>query len=127
MNIWYDMLIKPPLTPPAWLFSPVWVFLYVLIVISFILFALKITPQDKNKGFLFFWLQVLFNLLWTPAFFMLKSTVLGLFVIIILDILVFMTFKEFYKISKISAWLLVPYMLWIIFATYLNIGFVVLN
>ena len=127
MNNWYSTLIKPPFTPPSWVFSPAWAILYITIILSFILFATKITVQNKRNGYWFFWLQILFNILWSPAFFVLKNPVLALICIIILDILVFFNIKEFYKVSKLSAWLLLPYMIWILFATYLNIGFVLLN
>lgn len=127
MNDWYFLLNKPPLTPQAWIFSPVWAFLYITIIISFVVYASKLTLKQKKYGYIFFWLQILFNLLWTPAFFMLKSPLSGLVIILILDILVILTITEFYRISKFAASLLIPYLLWILFATYLNIGFVVLN
>ena len=127
MNDWYFLLVKPPLTPPAKVFSPAWAILYTTIFISLILYSVTKTGQDKSKGFWLFWLQILFNLLWSPVFFGMNNIGLALVVIIVLDILVFLTIKEFYSVSKLSALFLIPYMLWIIFATYLNIGFLVLN
>ena len=127
MNDWYFSLIKPPLTPPAEVFSPAWGILYTTIIISLIIYSAQITTRDKSRGYWLFWLQILFNILWTPVFFGMNNIGLALIVIIALDVLVFLTIKEFYNISKLAARLLIPYLLWIIFATYLNIGFLVLN
>ena len=127
MNEWYSTLIRPPFTPPSWVFTPAWSILYTLIIISLIIYVYKTTDRDKSKGYWFFAIQVLFNILWSPVFFGMKNIWLALIIIVILDVLVFINIKEFYKVSKISAWLLVPYMIWILFATYLNIGFLILN
>ena len=127
MNEWYYNLIRPPFTPPSWIFTPAWSILYALIILSLIIYAYKTTDKDKSKGYWIFALQVLFNVLWSPVFFGMKNIWLALIIIVILDVLVFINIKEFYKVSKISAWLLVPYMIWILFATYLNIGFLILN
>ena len=70
---------------------------------------------------------MLFNILWTPAFFVLKNPALAFGVVIVLDILAFLNIREFYKISKLSGFLLIPYFLWLIFATYLNAGILFLN
>lgn len=127
MNEWYSTLIRPPFTPPSWVFTQAWSILYTLVIISLIIYAYKTTDRDKSKGYWFFTIQVLFNILWSPVFFGIKNIWLALIIIVILDVLVFINIKEFYKVSKISAWLLVPYMIWILFATYLNIGFLILN
>ena len=127
MNIWYSTLNTPPLTPPSEIFAPAWGILYTTIIVAFILFASKKTILDKKKGYIYFCLQIVFNLLWSPAFFWMKNMLLALIIVIILDILVFFNIKEFYRISKPAGLILIPYMLWILFATYLNIGFLLLN
>ena len=127
MDNWYFLLNNPPLTPPAEVFAPTWGILYTTIIISFILYASKHTILNKSKGYVFFCLQILFNFLWSPAFFVMKNMLLALLIVIILDVLVFFNIREFYKVSKISGLILIPYMLWIIFATYLNLGFILLN
>lgn len=124
---YYKTLIPPPLTPPSEVFPIAWSVLYVLIFFSLIIYARKFTLHAKIKGYIFFVTQMILNILWVPVFFGLQNPQMALLVIILLNIFVLLTIKEFYKISKLSACLLVPYLLWIIFATYLNIGFINLN
>lgn len=124
---WYYNLNHPPLTLPSWVFQPAWAFLYLTIFIAFILFAFKKTPKNKTLGFALFFIQLSLNFCWTPAFFYAHNIGLGLAILILLDILVLWVIKEFYTVSKPSAIILLPYLLWIIFATYLNFGFSLLN
>lgn len=124
---WYTTLVKPAFTPPAWLFAPAWIFLYITIFVSLLLFTIIRTTKSKAAGYTYFILQIILNLLWTPLFFILNNPALAMIDIIMLDIFVLCTIYEFYKISKFSALLLVPYMLWLIFATYLNAGILILN
>ncbi|MBR1753966.1 tryptophan-rich sensory protein [bacterium] len=124
---WYNSLIKPVFAPPNWLFAPVWTALYILIAVSLIIFLFKKTDKSKNRGYLYFALQLILNLLWTPVFFGLQNIPLALIVLLFLNIFIFLTIKQFYSISKISSLLLIPYFLWTIFAMCLNIGYLVLN
>ena len=124
---WYDSLIKPFLNPPAWIFTPAWIFLYFTMFLSLVFFTIKRARADKTKGYIYFILQLLVNFLWTPAFFMMKNIPLCLLIIVILDILVVLNIKYFYKVSRTAAFVLIPYFLWLIFATYLNIGILILN
>lgn len=126
-QIWYETLLKPLYTPPDWIFQPAWTVLYITMFLSFLLFFFKNSSDSKTEGVFYFILQLIFNILWTPTFFYLKNPPIALLVIIILDIFVIYTIKEFYKISKVAGLLLVPYFLWLIFATYLNLGIVYLN
>lgn len=123
---WYYSLIKPYLAPPDWLFKPVWIFLYLTIVAALILYYKK-PASDKKLGYFYFIVQLLLNLAWAPIFFGTKNIISGLIVIILLDIFVFLTIRKFYSVSKVSGYILLPYFLWILFATYLNIGYLVLN
>lgn len=125
-KIWYESLIKPPFVPSDVIFAPVWTILYLMIAISFIFYFIK-KQEHKNLGYIYFFIQLILNLLWAPSFFYLKNIVLALVVIIFLDIFVFLTIKKFYSISKIASMILIPYFLWIIFATYLNLGYLILN
>ena len=125
-SIWYKTLIKPPFLPPNWIFSPVWTLLYILMFSSLFIFSIS-EGEGKFEGYLAFFVQFLLNLLWTPAFFGLKSIGLALIIVILLDITLIFTIKEFYCYSKTAAYLLIPYFLWVLFATYLNIGYYVLN
>ncbi len=124
---WYSTLIKPALTPPAWVFAPAWIFLYITIFTSLLLFTVTRSRQSKAIGYTYFVMQIIFNLLWTPAFFVLNDLKLSTIIIIVLDILVLLNILEFYKISKFSGIILIPYFLWILFASYLNIGILLLN
>ncbi len=123
---WYNNLIKPLLSPPDWIFAPMWIFLYILILIAFILYLIK-PAENKKEGYIFFTIQMLLNLLWSPAFFYFQNILLAFIIIIGLDITVFYTIRKFYAISKIAGILLIPYFLWIIFATYLNFAYLILN
>lgn len=123
---WFRSLIRPELAPPDWLFAPVWIVLYITIFVSFVLYCLK-KVQDKKTGYLFFCVQLLLNLTWTPVFFVLKNIMLAFIIIILLDIFVYLTIQKFYSISKLAGILLIPYLLWVLFATYLNGAYLVLN
>ena len=125
-SVWYYNLTKPPLAPPDWIFPPVWSTLYFSMLVALLLYLFK-PSQNKKLGFIYFIAQLILNLLSTPSFFYLQNIVLALIVIILLDIFVILTIKSFYKVSKISGLILMPYLLWILFATYLNIGYLVLN
>ena len=124
---WYNTLTKPFLTPPPWVFAPAWAILYASIFVALILFTIKKSRKSKIKGYVYFILQMFFNILWTPAFFILNNSILALCIIIALDILAILNLKEFYRISKSAGLILIPYILWLLFATYLNSGIVILN
>lgn len=126
-TFWYDTLAKPFLTPPPEVFAPAWIILYITIIVSLIIFTLTKTRKNKTIGYFYFLIQLLLNIAWTPVFFYMENIILALIIIILLDIFVFFTIKEFYKISYIAAGILIPYFIWIIFATYLNIGILILN
>ena len=124
---WYYTLNRPPYTPPAWIFSPAWTILYLMIFLSLILYTIKRTNKSKIWGYVLFILQMIFNLIWTPVFFVFHNIALALAVIVVLDILVIFNIIEFFGISKPAAYLLMPYLLWLIYATYLTAGYFVLN
>lgn len=125
---WYAALNKPPFAPPNWIFGPVWTLLYLLIGVAFYL----IWKQDfKKKKIItagtFFLVQLGLNFIWSPIFFGLRSPLLGLIVIVAMWVLIVMTMKKFYPLSRMAFYLLVPYLLWVSFATMLNAAIVVLN
>jgi len=124
---WYQALNHPFLTPPAWIFQPAWVVLYTLIFISLILYITKRTDKTKVLGYVLFCTQIIFNVAWVPVFFTFHNILLALAVIILLDILVFFNIKEFFLVSSKAAYFLMPYFFWILFATYLTVGFLLLN
>jgi benzodiazapine receptor len=119
MNKWYEDLNKSPLTPPAWVFGPAWGILYLLMAIS--LFLYYRSSGRTQIGLILFGVQLALNLLWSRLFFG-ERLLCGSFVnIFLLNILVFFTYGEFAKASRMAANLLVPYMIWIFFAAYLNL------
>ena len=124
---WYNTLVKPSFTPPAWIFAPAWTIIYIMIFISLILYIFKKTELDKKRGYILFFSQLVLNILWSPVFFGLHNIVVAMVIIVLLDILVLFNIKEFLKVSRASGLLLIPYFLWLIFATYLNGGFCILN
>ena len=124
---WYYTLDYPPFTPPVWVFPPAWVILYTLIFISLILFITKRTNQSKIAGYVLFFVQMFLNIIWTPVFFTFHNVGLALVVIILLDIVLYLNIREFYEISKKSAYFLIPYLVWVLFAAYLNFGVFLLN
>ena len=101
-SIWYDSLVKPFLNPPAYVFPPVWTLLYVMLLIALILFSVRISRRSKLKGYIYFIIQLILNLLWSPAFFVLHKIGLALIIVILLDISVFLLIIEFARISRIS-------------------------
>ncbi len=124
---WYNELNKPYLNPPSYIFAPVWGVMYILIFLSFFIFMFAKTDKDKKTGIGFFLIQFLLNFSWSPVFFYFHSIKLSFIIIILLLISIILTINSFYKISKVSAYLLIPYLIWTGFATYLNFGLMMLN
>ncbi|MBR2430520.1 tryptophan-rich sensory protein [bacterium] len=124
---WYKTLIQPSFQPPSWLFQPVWTILYILMSISLFIYIKEFSIKNKTWGYILFFVQLLLNFSWSPIFFMMKNITLALIIIILLDIVVLLNIIEFNKISKLASKLLIPYFIWIIFATYLNWGYLILN
>ena len=71
--MWYNELNKPALSPPTWLFSPVWLILYVTIIAALVVYMAKPAMQSKTSGYTWYIIQIILNLLWMPAFFILKN------------------------------------------------------
>ena len=124
---WYDSLNKPFLNPPEWVFTPVWIILYIMIATSFFLFLRGGITKQKKLALTFFIIQLILNFLWVPAFFWMQNIPLAFIIIAFLYIFLLLTIITFFKHSKLASILLIPYLLWISFAAYLNFGFLVLN
>lgn len=124
---WYTYLQKPALNPPSWVFGPVWTALYLMMGISFYIIWTKKTKQDRNWAMTLYFGQLLLNVLWSIIFFGMKQPFLAFMEIIILWILILLTIVSFSKIAKSAAYLLLPYLLWVSFATYLNFAIWKLN
>ena len=127
MNAWYATLNRPPLTLPNWVFGPAWTVLYALIVMAIVLYyrARPATGRRLTSGILVF--HLLTNFIWTPLFFGLRRPGLALADILLLDVSLLAVILLFRRSSKAAAVLLMPYLLWVFFATYLNVGFVAMN
>ena len=124
---WYATLKKPFFTPPNWIFSPVWISLFILMGISlFFVWRRQGHPQFK-KALTFFFVQLILNVLWSLAFFGLRLPLLGLMDIILLWIAILLTIQNFLKVSKFAGVLLIPYLLWVGFAALLNFSLWILN
>jgi tryptophan-rich sensory protein len=128
ITTWYAFLHKPPFSPPNWVFGPVWTTLYFLMGVAVYLIWIKgIKKKLVSLALFFFAIQLFFNFLWSALFFGLHSPVLGLLDILALLLSIILTIVAFYKISKIASYILIPYLLWVSFATLLNISIIVLN
>ncbi len=124
-SIDYNSLEQPLLSPPSILFPIVWTILYILMGVSYGILKNKgLTDKDVD---LIYYLQLAVNLIWPIAFFLLKFRIFAVIWIIILLILIIFMIISFYKKEKISGILQIPYLIWTLFATYLNIAIYILN
>jgi tryptophan-rich sensory protein len=117
---WYNKLNKPSWNPPSWLFAPVWSVLYLLMGVSSYLILISNKKQEKILALLLFYIQLFLNIIWSPIFFGLKQPKQAFIVIVILWFLILLTIVLFMRISVIAGLLLVPYLLWVSYATTLN-------
>ena len=124
MNKWYENLKKSSLTPPSYVFGPVWASLYTLMSISLLVY---INSKYTTRGLILFGAQLVINLMWSGLFFGKRLICGSLLNVLIMNILVFLTYMEFRKSSAIAANLLLPYMVWILLAAYLNLYICVNN
>jgi tryptophan-rich sensory protein len=116
---WYLTLNKPSWNPPSWLFGPVWTTLYVLMGIACFLIWKSEHPRKKQVLTLYF-LQLFLNFLWSPAFFGVQNPMLGMLVIVPLWAAILACILLFRKINGWAAVLMIPYLIWVSFATVLN-------
>jgi tryptophan-rich sensory protein len=128
IQTWYATLAKPEFAPPNWVFGPVWITLYLMMGIAAYLVAEKgIDKKEERFALTIFGFQLAINAIWSFAFFGLQSPLFGLMIIVLLWFSIVETILLFANISKKAAWLLVPYLLWVTFATYLNLQILLLN
>jgi len=125
---WYAALRKPSFTPPGWVFSPVWITLYALMGISaYLIWRNGLSSRGVRIALGLFIAQLMVNALWSVMFFELRSPLAGLITIAVLWILICLTMLHFFKASTFAGILLVPYMLWVGFASVLNLSIWRLN
>lgn len=122
----YGTLRQPPLSPPGWLFPMVWSILFLLMGIAAYLVWVR-DSTGRNGALLFYGLQLAMNFGWTLVFFNLQNYGLALLWLIVLWVLILITTVRFFKENKAAGWLMLPYLLWVTFAGYLNAGVWLLN
>ncbi len=128
ISTWYASLSKPSWAPPNWLFGPIWTTLYVLMGISlFLIWREGFNRRDVRFALLIFAVQLVLNLLWSIVFFSFHSLFGSFILIMILWISIFANIITFYVISKPAGLLLVPYIIWVSIASYLNYSVYLLN
>jgi benzodiazapine receptor len=125
---WYQNLQKPPFNPPSWVFAPVWTILYLLMGVSaFLVWRSGPVTTAVKFALTCFLVQLAFNALWTPLFFLLRTPLAALVDIILLWFAIVATIISFHKVSTPAAILLAPYIIWVSFAAVLNAAICILN
>jgi len=124
---WYATLNKPSWNPPSWLFGPVWTLLYIMMGVAAWLVWRKGGWAAQRRPLGLFLIQWFLNTLWTPLFFGMHLIGFALVDIVLLWIAIVVTLAAFWRVSKPAAWLLVPYLAWVSFATALNFAIWQLN
>ena len=117
---WYPTLIKPAWTPPDWVFPVAWTILFILMAVAaWLVWRAAPLARIRLAGAVFF-IQLLLNGLWSTLFFGLRNPSYGLIEIVVLWLAILATILLFRPVSKLAAWLLLPYLLWVSYATALN-------
>ncbi len=125
---WYADLNKPEFNPPNWIFAPVWTVLYVFMGVAFFLvWKIKEELRKNTLAVIFFGVQLFLNSTWSIVFFAMQSPGVALINIVLLWFALLATVVLFYKVDKRTVYFLVPYLLWVTFATYLNYQIFILN
>lgn len=124
---WYTQINRPSWNPPAWLFAPVWTTLFILMGIAFYLIWSKKEGIQKKMAQKIYGVQLVLNILWSVFFFGMGDFWLAFGEILVLWVFILLTIVKFWKIDKNAGYLLVPYLLWVSFASFLNFTIASLN
>ena len=125
---WYASIEKPSFTPPNSVFGPVWITLFLLMGIAlFLVWREGLSDRNVRNTFTLFIVQLVLNVLWSAAFFGLRSPLAGLVVIIVLWAAILLTIIRFFGISRAAGALLIPYIAWVSYAAVLNGALYILN
>lgn len=127
MQAYEEMAAKPPLTPPGWVFSVVWTVLYALMGISAVRIWQLPASSERNKALNLYVLQLILNFFWSLIFFNAQAYGFAALWLCVLWAAVFLMIRQFDKLDKTAAYLQLPYLFWLTFAAYLNIGVWILN
>ncbi|WP_251861717.1 TspO/MBR family protein [Clostridium sp. Marseille-Q2269] len=124
----YTKLIKPAFSPPGWVFPVVWTILYLLMAVALYKIIIKGKQgEDISKALVYFFIQLALNFLWTIIFFRFRLYGVAFLELLLLLIFILLTTFEFYKIDKVAAYLMIPYIIWVSFAGILNYSIWILN
>ncbi len=124
----YAALNRPPLSPPGWLFPIVWSILYLLMgYASYLIVTAQTVAAEKRRALTAYGAQLLANFLWPLLFFVLKWYLVAFLWLVVLWVLIYITIRRFSEIRELAGDLLLPYILWVTFAGYLNLGIYLLN
>lgn len=124
----FKNLNKPPLSPPGWLFPLVWTILYLMMgFASYLVYNAKAPTYKKNSALLFYAVQLFFNFFWSIFFFRFEAYLFAFFWLLALWVLIITTIFKFWKIRKSAGILMLPYLLWVTFAAYLNLSIYLIN
>jgi len=124
---WYASLNQPSFNPPNWVFGPVWTTLYIIMGISLFLIWKLDVGKERNQAILVFMLQLFLNFCWSFFFFYFKIIGIALIDIVALWIMIVIMLIRFYKLKPLAAYINIPYLLWVTFATALNAAYFFLN
>lgn len=131
VQTWYQFLNKPTWSPPNWLFGPVWLSLYTLMgTAAYLIWRTKASGQLiklRRRALILYGLHLIFNTLWSILFFGWRRPDLAFFEILFLWLMILLMMIWFGKIKKVASWLLLPYLLWVTFASWLNFNILLLN
>lgn len=127
VETWYSTIEKPFWNPPNWVFGPVWTLLYVFMGIAAYLIWRNREKSGAKLALVFYGVQLFLNTLWSILFFGLQNPSLAFIEIVILLVFILITIILFWRISRLAALLLVPYIAWVFFATVLNFSIMQLN
>ena len=119
-NAWYQILLKPDIQPPGWVFGVVWPTLYLMMGLAFAMVLNAPGARDRNLAIALFLSQFAINLTWSPTFFGAHQVTTAFFLIVAMIGLAIGTTFAFARVRKAAAWLMVPYLVWISFAAILN-------
>ena len=122
---WYSQISQPAYSPPSWVFGPVWTTLYLMMTIAIWLFW-HTKNRDINTVYIYF-IHLIFNTTWSIVFFVFHNIELALIVLILLIALIINLIFRFRRVKMISAYLMIPYLLWCSYALILNTSLIMLN
>lgn len=126
-NAWYAALVRPDITPPGWLFGVAWTTLYILLGLAIAVVLHARGARGRGPAITLFVVQLALNLVWSPLFFGAHQVTLGFWLIVTILVLAIATTFAFGRVRSLAAWLMVPYLLWLSFASILNFQFDQLN